>query len=139
MEEKLLKIINHYGVLPQLKYFQSEVYELGEAIWEYQSSGWDFDYEDCEELEKKYSNHIAEEIADVIVMLKQFQYYYEIEDKEIEEVMKYKINRQLERISNIKDIVYNCSQNNYFYKYDGKYLKSEIIEQLTEELEKGEW
>ena len=49
-------------------------------------------------------------------------------------------NKQLkERISNIKDIVYNCSQNNYFYKYDGKYLKSEIIEQLTEELEKGEW
>ena len=32
------------------------------------------------------------------IMLKQFQYYYGIEDKEIEEVMKYKIDRQLERI-----------------------------------------
>lgn len=100
MKEELKQIIEHYGVMPQLKYFQSEVYELGEAIWEYQSSGWDFDYEDCEELEKKYSNHIAEEIADVTVMLKQFQYYYEIEDKEIEEVMKFKIKRQLERIKN---------------------------------------
>lgn len=48
-------------------------------------------------------------------------------------------NKQLkERISNIKDIVYNCSQNNYFYKYAGKYLKSEIIEQLTKELENGD-
>lgn len=99
MKEDLLKIINNYGVMPQLKYFQSEVYELGEAIWEYQSSGWDFDYEDCEELEKKYSNHIAEEISDVLVMLKQFQYYYGIEDKDIEEIMKFKTNRQLERIS----------------------------------------
>lgn len=98
MKQDLLKIINNYGVMPQLKYFQSEVYELGEAIWEYQSSGWDFSDEECAEIEKKYSNHIAEEIADVMVMLKQFQHYYGISDKEIEEIMKYKINRQLERI-----------------------------------------
>lgn len=32
MEDKLLKIINHYGILPQLKYFQSEVFELNEAV-----------------------------------------------------------------------------------------------------------
>ena len=31
-KEKLLKIINHYGVIPQLKYFQSEVFELNETI-----------------------------------------------------------------------------------------------------------
>jgi hypothetical protein len=37
-------------------------------------------------------------------MLKQFQYYYEIPDEEIERIMKYKIKRQLERIEeeNIK-------------------------------------
>lgn len=28
MKENLLKIINHYGLSPQLKYFQSEVFEL---------------------------------------------------------------------------------------------------------------
>ena len=33
-------------------------------------------------------------------MLKQFQYYYEISDEEIEDVMKYKVQRQLERIEN---------------------------------------
>ena len=32
MNEKELKVITHYGVLPQLKYFQSEVFELSEAI-----------------------------------------------------------------------------------------------------------
>ena len=32
MKEDLLKIIQHYGVMPQLKYFQSEVFELNESI-----------------------------------------------------------------------------------------------------------
>ena len=90
MKDDLLKIISTYGVLPQLKYFQSEVFELNEAIFEKEKIG---AYPGIEERK-----HIAEEIADCTVMLKQFQYYYGIEDKEIEEVMKYKIDRQLERI-----------------------------------------
>lgn len=93
MKEDLLKIINHYGVMPQLKYFQSEVFELNEAI---------IKAEENLALEK-YKEHIAEEIADVLVMLKQFQYYYGIEDEQIEEVMKFKIDRQLERINNEKE------------------------------------
>ena len=95
MENKLLEIINHYRVMPQLKYFQSEVFELVEAVIN-RELHWNYDTEiqDINPLDK----HIAEEIADCMVMLKQFQYYYGIEDKEIEEVMKYKIDRQLERI-----------------------------------------
>lgn len=89
MKESLLKIIGEYGVLPQLKYFQSEVFELGEAILEVEHS-----------IEPSIQNkdHIAEELADVTVMLKQFQYYYGITDEVIEEVMKQKIERQLKRI-----------------------------------------
>lgn len=90
MNDKLKKIINTYGVTNQLKYFQSEVYELTEAIL-------------CEELTTytlKDIEHIAEEIADVMVMLKQFQLYYCIKDEEIEEIMKFKIDRQIERIKN---------------------------------------
>ena len=41
MNEKLLKIINHYGVMPQLKYFQSEVFELNEAIAMFAKSLWE--------------------------------------------------------------------------------------------------
>ena len=37
------------------------------------------------------------------ILLKQFQYYYEISDKQIEDIMSYKIDRQLERIKNGKD------------------------------------
>ena len=96
MKEDLLKIINTYGVIPQLKHFNSEVFELNEAIICCEND--DFSYYD--EVCKSNKKHIAEEIADNFVLLKQFQYYYGITDEEIEEVMQFKINRQLERIKN---------------------------------------
>ena len=85
MKEDLLKIINHYGINKQLKYIHSEYFELDEAILNYITRD-----EDRE--------HIAEELSDCFVMLKQFQYYYGIPDEEIERIMKYKIDRQLGRI-----------------------------------------
>ena len=92
MESDLLKIINHYTLMKQLKYIHSEYFELDEAIVigedrneHLKSHGWNKD-------------HIAEEIADIMVMLKQFQYYYGISDEQIEDIMKFKIKRQLERI-----------------------------------------
>ena len=39
MNEKLRKIINHYGMDKQLKYFQSEVFELNEAIIKRRNTG----------------------------------------------------------------------------------------------------
>ena len=97
MKDDLLKIISFYGVMPQLKYFQSEVFELVEAVIN-RELHWNYDTEiqDIKPLDK----HIAEEISDCFVMLKQFQYYYGIEDKEIEEVMKYKIERTIKRMEN---------------------------------------
>ena len=91
MEEKLKKIINHYGVIPQLKYIHSEYFELDEAIIECEESGNNPEY---------YKESIGGEIADIMVMLKQFQYYYDIEDKQIEDIMNFKIDRQLDRINN---------------------------------------
>lgn len=82
MKEDLLKIINHYGLMESLKYIHSEYFELDEAI---------IKYEDV--------NNIAEEIADIMTMLKQFQYYYNIKDEQIEDIMKSKVKRQLKRIS----------------------------------------
>lgn len=94
MKDDLLKIISFYRVIPQLKYFQSEIFEMNEAIIKYENIPNGI----YEHIKNEYKKHIAEEIADCTVMLKQFQYYYGIEDKEIEEVIKYKIDRQLERI-----------------------------------------
>lgn len=95
MKDDLLKIISFYGVMPQLKYFQSEVFELVEAVIN-RELHWNYDTEiqDIKPLDK----HIAEEIADCMVMLKQFQYYYGITDEEIINNMQFKIKRQLERI-----------------------------------------
>lgn len=86
MSEELLKIINHYGLTPQLKQLSEEVYELIEAIL--------LDVDDEESLE-----HIKEEIADVIVMVEQFRLYYDIDISEIKEIGRNKIKRQLGRIS----------------------------------------
>ena len=94
MEKDLMKIINHYGIMEQLKYIHSEYYELDEAIFDYEIGN----YSNSNYLKE----HIAEEIADIMVMLKQFQYYYDISDKQIEDIMKFKINRQLERIESEK-------------------------------------
>lgn len=90
MKEDLLKIIEHYGLENQLKYIHSEYFELDEAILEKEKVG---AYPGIEE-----KNHIKEELADCFVMLKQFQYYYDIEDSEIEKIMRKKIDRQLKRI-----------------------------------------
>lgn len=98
MENSLRQIINHYGVMKQLKYIHSEYFELDEAIIDYESAGWDFGDESCEDIEKTYTHHIAEEIADVMVMLEQFRLHYGITKEEIDTFMEYKVHRQLERI-----------------------------------------
>ena len=106
MKNDLLKTINHYGLLKQLKYFQSEVFELNEAIIRFEQFKYDVatsnDYSYDEYMEKvdEYISHIADEIADCYVMLEQFRQYYEIPNKDLEKIMRYKIERQLERIEN---------------------------------------
>ena len=99
MTDKLLEIINHYGVMHQLKYFQSEVFELNEAIIQREYPALARDKKPTE-LELYEKNHIAEEIADVEVMLLQFKEYYHINGKDILEIMNQKIDRQLERVKN---------------------------------------
>lgn len=99
MKRDLLNIINYYGIKNQLKYIHSEYFELDEAIIqrEYPALARDKKPEELIELE---NSHIAEEISDIMVMLKQFQYYYDISDTNIEFIMSKKIHRQLERIRN---------------------------------------
>ena len=93
MKEKLLKIVNHYGILPQLKYLHTEYFELDQAIINYEQVHHIF-----EDIEGK--NHIIEELADVYNMLLQIQLNYRITDEELARNMKYKIDRQLDRINN---------------------------------------
>ena len=103
MYDKLVKIIDHYGVMKQLKYMHTEYCELDEAVVEAET----FDMskytlmDACDKYTKKV-DHIGEEIADVMVMLKQIQYHYDISDDDLDAIMNAKIERQLERIANEK-------------------------------------
>ena len=99
MKENLLKIIKHYEVLPQLKYFQSEVFELNEAIISYENGNFTNtrDY-DVYQNEKNLKAHITEEIADVSNMVEQFKEYYHIDGNDILRIMNEKIDRTISRI-----------------------------------------
>ena len=84
MENKLLTIFNNYGKSHQVSKLLEEVGEFIETVMN----------EDKENM--------VQEMADCMVMLKQFQYYYGITDEEIINNMQFKIKRQLERIENEK-------------------------------------
>lgn len=88
MDEKELKIINHFGLRNQLKKFNEECYELIEAINEYEDDN----------ARNGTKENIIEEMADVMVLLRQFQEYYNITDIDIAFKMLYKTNRTIERI-----------------------------------------
>lgn len=100
MYENLWKIIEHYGINNQQRKLEEEVFELQEAIMElqhYEEYACDFDYQTTL---KKQKEHIAEELADVLVMLEQFRLYYGLSCEEIAKIFWSKVDRQLERIKN---------------------------------------
>ena len=91
MNGKLKNIINNYGVNAQQRQLVEEVFELQEAIIQY------------EEPRRYHSKeHIAEEIADCYVMIEQFRLYYGISSEELKKIMQYKIDRQIKRIEDDK-------------------------------------
>ena len=89
MKEKVLRIINNYGAMNQLKYMQTEMFEFIEAVINYNNLS-----------NENNKEHIEEEYADLMVMLEQFHAYYNLDDMHISEVMHQKIDRQLKRIEN---------------------------------------
>lgn len=82
MEEKLKEIINHFGLNNQLVKLNEETGELIVACMD----------NNC------FQDDVIEEIADVHVLLRQLQLFYNIKDKQIKKVMKEKTNRTIERI-----------------------------------------
>ena len=78
---KEIEIINHYGYKHQIKKLAEEQYELIEALFE------------------NDKEHITEEIADCLLLINQFEAFYQIKDKDIQKVYDYKIARQERRIA----------------------------------------
>ena len=86
IDERLEKICQHYGIRGQLKKLSEEVFELQEAVVD---NVWDVDGN---------TDHIAEELADVMVLWEQIRLHYEVPIQVIQGIMKEKIERQLKRI-----------------------------------------
>lgn len=100
MKEDLLKIIKHYGINAQQRQLAEEVFELQEAITTHEVKNFSSSGIPITEIVET-REHIAEEIADVLNLIEQFMYYYDIDfDKEVLEIKHQKVARQLERIKN---------------------------------------
>ena len=93
MKTKLLKIINHYGINHQQRKLQEEVFELQEAIYEYEQRK-EVSEEFCEK------EHIEEEMADVCNLLMEICNFYKLSIRNITKTMEYKLERQIKRIGN---------------------------------------
>ena len=98
MKADLLKIIKHYGINPQQRKLEKEVFELQEAITTHElKQSVEYDIPLTEIVGTK--EHIAEELADVMVILEQIKLYYEISSEQITKIFWSKVERQLGRIS----------------------------------------
>ena len=83
-------ICQHYGIRKQIKKLSEEVFELQEAVI---NNEWDVDGN---------TDHIAEELADVMGLWEQIRLHYEVPIQVIQGIMKEKIERQLKRIKEEK-------------------------------------
>lgn len=92
MNEAIRKIADHYGLNAQLNVATEELAELIQAIARFRR----VNERDMLELARR-KNLVAEEIADVEVMLAQIKYLMKI-DERVEAVAKYEIERQLKRM-----------------------------------------
>lgn len=85
------KIIDFYGIKEQSIVAMEECSELIQAISKC------IRYPDA----KKYKGDLAEEIADVCIVIEQLKIMYGVDDKTIKNIKLEKKHRQLERIGNL--------------------------------------
>lgn len=98
MQNDIEKIASHYGYEPQSRQLIEEMAELTQAInklWRYKNKA----HKDiCDEVAiDVIKENMVEEIADVQIMLWQMLYLLDRQN-DIEQIIEYKIKRQLNRI-----------------------------------------
>lgn len=86
IEKDLQAICQHYGIRKQIKKISEEVFELQEAVID---NEWDVDGN---------TDHVAEELADVMVLWEQIRLHYDVPIQVVQGIMKKKIERQLNRM-----------------------------------------
>ena len=99
LNEKLKSIIEYYGYRNQLKKFNEESFEVIEAVMDLEEQILTCCERGCSECHTKHEReHLEEEIADALVLLNQFIYYYDLNENDIMDTVYKKIDRQLTRI-----------------------------------------
>ena len=100
MFTKLLKTIKHYGVRHQVKKLNEEHGEVVEAIYDllYFKENFLVTHEFLQEDYDKLIDHVAEEIADNLNLLKQFQLLFDIPEKQINKWREHKAERTIKEI-----------------------------------------
>ena len=93
-KDKLKAIFDKHGISNQLKKLSEEVFELQEAILRFEEAYSRFEVDDCYDC---FIDDITKEFADVMVLLNQIKAIYNLDEKEIKDTMKYKIDRQCKR------------------------------------------
>lgn len=94
--ESIVFIAEHYGFDNQKEQLNEEMAELTLALSKYKR---EFAFHGELNCFTEYNRlQVAEEIADVIVMLEQIKHLLAIPDDYIEKQIEYKVNRQLARI-----------------------------------------
>lgn len=87
MKAKLLRIFNHFGIETQKRKLNEECYEFLQAVCEWQAKP-----------TADTRTHVVEELADCLVVLKQFQHHFGIGDLKLNAWAETKIERTLKRI-----------------------------------------
>lgn len=100
------QIIDHYGEKHQIRKLAEEQYELIEALYDRFVHGEDVPdmFEDSQEITwfdeetDRLNTNIADEIADCLVVIRQFMAMYGITQERVERHVEKKLKRQLEMI-----------------------------------------
>lgn len=87
-KSKCRRIAEHYGRKNQERQAVSELCELQYVLTRR-----------LEQRQADWKNDLLDEMADCLVMLEQLRALYGIEDEELTERVNFKLNRQIERIS----------------------------------------
>lgn len=89
-KQQCKQIFEHYGEENQLNKTTEEAGELVQAIAKYRN-----------EPTEENRTHLAEECADTLIMIQQLK---EVVGDKVDEFIQYKLNRQLKRIEDEKDL-----------------------------------
>ena len=98
LENKIKTIADHYGYDAQSRQCIEEMAELTQAINKLWRKGLRCGSVDINDCNAGLISPVMEEMADVLIMIAQMVYLLGISDEDLENVIGFKLARQLERI-----------------------------------------